>query len=237
MANSIVNLTVRHCGEGGRKASHPVDAAAHLYKGTCLSMKALAVTPSQALTFAEVGGTGDTITRAAGSWITDGFAIGDVITVTGTSSNNVTGAIANLSALVITFGTTDLAAETPAAGAVTIAADKSYGLVPLTTSTNGIGGHCIGVASMECDNSAGIDDAKRCGFETDRVFLMANGAGANAFTDTDPPGLIAYATDDHTASRGVQTYAMGFFRGLDSDGLVRVYITETLPAHMAALAS
>jgi hypothetical protein len=234
MANLTSNLTIRHCGEGGRRASHPCDAAAHLYAGGCLAMKPFAITPSQALTFAEVGGTGDTITRADGSWITDGLAVGDVITVSGTSSNNVTGAIASLSATVITMGTTDLAAETPAAGAVTVAADKLYGLVPLTTA---LGGHCIGVCTSEIDNSAGLDDAKRGWLETDRVFLMPNGSSTAAFADTDPPGMIVYASDDHTASRTVTSYAMGFFRGLDSDGLVRVYITASLPAHMAALAS
>jgi hypothetical protein len=35
------------------------------------------------LTFAEVGGTGDTITRTAGSFVTDGFQAGDYIRVTG----------------------------------------------------------------------------------------------------------------------------------------------------------
>jgi hypothetical protein len=68
---------------------------------------------SASLTFAEVGVTGDTITRAAGSFITDGFAVGDIITVAGSASNNVTGVIATLSALVITLDTTDLVAEGP----------------------------------------------------------------------------------------------------------------------------
>jgi hypothetical protein len=63
------------------------------------------------LTFAEVGGTGDTVTRNRGSWITDGFRVGDTATFAGTGSNNVAGAIAGLSALTLTFGTTDLAAE------------------------------------------------------------------------------------------------------------------------------
>lgn len=63
------------------------------------------------LTFAEVGASGDTITRSAGSFLDDGFAVGDVITVAGSVSNNVTGPIASLTDLVITFGTTDLAAE------------------------------------------------------------------------------------------------------------------------------
>lgn len=63
------------------------------------------------LTFAEVGATGDTITRSAGSWITDGFAVGDIFTVAGSISNNVTGPIAALSATVMTLGTTDLTPE------------------------------------------------------------------------------------------------------------------------------
>jgi hypothetical protein len=73
------------------------------------------MTGSPTLTFAEVGATGDTITRSAGSWITDGFAVGDTVTVAGSASNNVTGPIASLSATVITLGSTDLAAEGPVA--------------------------------------------------------------------------------------------------------------------------
>ncbi len=67
----------------------------------------------QTLTFAEVGGTGDTITRSAGSWIADGFKVGDKITISGSVSNNITTTqgIATLTATVITLGTDDLAAE------------------------------------------------------------------------------------------------------------------------------
>jgi len=69
------------------------------------------------VTFAEVGATGDTITRASGSFITDGFLAGDRITVTGSSSNNITDEkITNVSALVLTLDTGDLAAEGPVAG-------------------------------------------------------------------------------------------------------------------------
>jgi hypothetical protein len=78
-----------------------------------LSRIRVRLTGTATLTFAEVGGTGDTITRSTGSWITDGFAIGDVVTVAGSVSNNVTGPIAALTATVLTFGTTDLAAEGP----------------------------------------------------------------------------------------------------------------------------
>ena len=68
------------------------------------------------LTFAEVGVTGDTITRSAGSWLDDGFKVGDVITVKGSEFNDVTGPIAGLTDTVITLGTTDLVAEASVAG-------------------------------------------------------------------------------------------------------------------------
>ena len=81
------------------------------------------------LTFAEVGATGDTITRSAGSWITDGFAVGDVVTVAGSVSNNVTGRIAALTATVLTFDTTDLANEGPTVALGTITVAGSNGII------------------------------------------------------------------------------------------------------------
>jgi hypothetical protein len=76
---------------------------------------------SETVTFAEVGGTGDTITRATGSWTADGFAVGDIVTITGSASNNVTtDAITALSATVMTLGSTDLAAEVIAGHRLTI---------------------------------------------------------------------------------------------------------------------
>lgn len=89
------------------------------------------------LTFAEVGASGDTVTRATGSWIDDGFAIGDVVTFTGTTSNNVSGPITALTATVMTFGTSpDLVAE------VTSAA-KCVGSTPLTFAEVGATGDTI----------------------------------------------------------------------------------------------
>lgn len=84
-------------------------------KAPTMSKRRVAMTGAPQVVFAEVGATGDTITRATGSFITDGFAVGDVITVTGSVSNNVTGPIASLTATVITLGSTDLANETVAA--------------------------------------------------------------------------------------------------------------------------
>jgi len=79
------------------------------------------VVGSEELLFAEVGATGDTITRSTGSWTADGFAVGDIVTITGTASNNVTTtAIAALTSTVMTLGSTDLAAESIAGHRVTV---------------------------------------------------------------------------------------------------------------------
>jgi hypothetical protein len=63
----------------------------------------VAIVASEQVTFAAAG---HTITRAgplAGSWISDGFAIGQSVTITGTASNNLTLTITALSATVMTF--------------------------------------------------------------------------------------------------------------------------------------
>jgi|GEM_PF-1631462 len=82
------------------------------------------LTGSPALTFAEVGGTGDTITRSAGSYLTDGFRDGDYITVTGAVAsagvNNVSGAVATVAGSVLTMGSTDLAAEVLSSGGLIV---------------------------------------------------------------------------------------------------------------------
>jgi hypothetical protein len=83
-----------------------------------LSKPVARMTGSPSLTFAEVGATADTITRAAGSWLADGFVVGDTITITGSALNNITAVIASLSATVITLGTEDLAVEVTAAASI-----------------------------------------------------------------------------------------------------------------------
>jgi hypothetical protein len=53
------------------------------------------------------------ITRVGDSWITDGFNVGETVTITGTTSNNVTGAaITSVTATVLTLATTSLVDET-----------------------------------------------------------------------------------------------------------------------------
>ncbi|HEU5480421.1 MAG TPA: hypothetical protein VFU90_11335, partial [Candidatus Tumulicola sp.] len=73
-------------------------------------------TVNASLTFDSVG---HTITRSGGSWVTDGFAVGDVVSVTGSTSNNGSlGAITTLTATVMTFAA-GLVAETTSVATVT----------------------------------------------------------------------------------------------------------------------
>jgi hypothetical protein len=85
------------------------------------------ITGTPGLTFAEVGATGDTITRAGGgSFLADGFRAGDRITVSGTVSNNFTNAlITAVSATVLTLDTQDLTAEGIGSFSVTLAAGQT----------------------------------------------------------------------------------------------------------------
>lgn len=74
---------------------------------------------SETVTFAEVGATGDTITRASGGW-SRYITAGDIIVISGSASNDGTYEIASLSNTVLTMDTDDLAAETFNSGNLTI---------------------------------------------------------------------------------------------------------------------
>lgn len=112
-----------------------------------MSQVQVRMTGAPSLTFAEVGGTGDTITRATGSWVTDGFAVGQAIDVSGTASNNFTDAkITGVSATVLTLDTQDLAAEVTALATVTGSAGLTFAEVGGTgdTLTRAGGGSWLG---------------------------------------------------------------------------------------------
>jgi hypothetical protein len=77
------------------------------------NLTAIAMAGAPSLTF---DATNDTITRGAGSWAADGFAVGMTVRVHGSASNNVTGPITILTPTVLTLGTTSLANEGPVSG-------------------------------------------------------------------------------------------------------------------------
>lgn len=87
-----------------------------------MSKVAVRMTGAPALTFAEVGMTGDTITRATGSWLADGFVVGDTIVITGATAsagaNNITAVIDSLDATTITLDSEDLVDEVTSAASI-----------------------------------------------------------------------------------------------------------------------
>jgi len=106
-----------------------------------LPVAALGATQSRSVvtaTFAEAGATGDTITRAGGSWITDGFVTGDLIDVTGAdeSGNNIesVSTVTVTSAEVLTLDTDDLVDEVATAG-VTVVGHESLTFAAVTANT------------------------------------------------------------------------------------------------------
>ncbi len=88
------------------------------------------------ITFAEVGATGDTITRATGSFVSDGFAVGDYVRVTGSAlANNVSGKVTGVTATVLTLDTADVVNEGPVAG-IAITAEPLYTFAATTITRN-----------------------------------------------------------------------------------------------------
>jgi hypothetical protein len=80
------------------------------------SRESVSMTGAPTLTFANVVDA-DTITRSAGSWISDGFQVGDAIEVSGSASNNIYEIVAVVTETVLTFdAATTIVNEGPVAG-------------------------------------------------------------------------------------------------------------------------
>lgn len=140
------------------------------------------------VTFAEVGATGDTITRATGSFVTDGFVAGMAINVSGSASNNFTNAkITNVTATVLTLDTQDLVAEGPVAG-VTITG--SFGLTFAE----------VGATGDTITRSGGnwLDDGFAAG---DRITVAGTASNnfSNALVTTVTATVLTLDTQDLTA--------------------------------------
>lgn len=135
-----------------------------------LSRTTVAVTGAPTLTFAEVGATGDTITRSAGSFVSDGFVAGMFITISGTATNNVSGKITAVTTLVLTLDTADLAAEGPVAGAAIV------GSPSLTFAEVGATGDTI----TRAGGGSWLDD----GFRVGDLLTITGSVSNNVTTDT-----------------------------------------------------
>ncbi len=103
-----------------------------------------------------------------------------------------------------------------------VAQQTSDGLLVPASATGS--GRVIGKALQSIASAAA---AERCQIETDRIYLLANGSGANAFSEATQLGAPAYAFDDHTVydnSNGDTLKLAGYFYGMEADGRVRVLI-------------
>lgn len=169
-----------------------------------LSHVAAAMTGSPNITFAEVGGTGDTITRASGSFLTDGFTSGDTIRVTGAvvtgGANNVTCVPAVFAAGVLTLGSTDLVDEGPIAG-VSITSEPTLTFALNSSSPD----------TITRNRGSWLDDGFRVG---DIVTISGTSGGTN-----DKTGTITVLTAT------VMTFATGTLGADETIGSCSVTMT------------
>lgn len=127
---------------------------------TAIEPHSIRVVPG-ALTFET---TGDTVTRAAGSWLADGFAVGDVVTFSGTASNNAAHTIEVLTDTVLTV-VGNLVDEVASAGAVVVSQ------IGLAFSNSG--------ETVTRSRGSWLDDGFRVG---DVVTTDGTSGGTNDFT-------------------------------------------------------
>lgn len=158
---------------------------------------------SPTLTFAEVGATGDTVTRSAGSWITDGFAVGHIVTIAGSVSNNVTGRIAALTATVLTFDTTDLVAEGPVSNC-TVVGSPNYTFAEVGVSADTV---TRSAGSFVTEGFAVGDTVKVTGTASNNVQGVLTAVSATVLT-FDTTDLAAEEIASHLVTiEKVQTHA------------------------------
>jgi hypothetical protein len=109
-------------------------------------------------------------------------------------------------------------------------------LVPGSTASSG---PAVGVSKHEQDNTSGSDGAKRCEFETDRVFLFANGTAGDACSEATMLGSPLFMIDDHTVADNDNSGARqraGYFMGMEPDGKVRVLVVAATLSGVAPVA-
>lgn len=97
-------------------------------------------------------------------------------------------------------------------------------------ATTSAAGAAIGVAMHDILGGAS-DGTKRVEVLTDQEFLFT--AGSAAPTDATPKGSLLFLEDDHTVGTGglgATQQIAGRFRGIEDDGLIRVFVSPDLEA-------
>lgn len=83
------------------------------------------ITAETALTFVDGGSGEDQLLRTSGSWLSDGYRVGDSFTITGSNLNNVTATITAVTESTINVVTATFAAEVIGANTVTMVAGQT----------------------------------------------------------------------------------------------------------------
>ena len=146
----------------------------------------------------ETGGV-DTFTRDAGSWITDGFVVGQTVTVTGSASNNSDFTITILTTLVMTVteAVTDEASQTDLV--MTAPGILPAGLVAATDYW----------VRRTGDNTYTLFTTKAAALDAQGIAedITSTGAGAHRFGALGEP--VAIVTDDGAGDTDSFTAASG----------------------------
>jgi hypothetical protein len=127
-------ITVSGASEAGNNGSWKLSAADTLIitldvagaLTTDVDASGVSIWTTMGLEFVDGGGGDDTLVRGRGSWIDEGFEVGDIFTVVGTVSNDGDYPITDLTADTITVATGSFVAEEISSWGVTITASVLY---------------------------------------------------------------------------------------------------------------
>ncbi len=162
--------------------------------------------PPGTLTFA----TGpDTITRTTGSWVTDGFTVGDEVEIQGTDLNNAEGkaerrTVSDISATVLTFSGTGFSAESLSAGESALAVIKA---VRSPVFPGRLAGGDPGPALTET-SAGGTGSAAPAGADWTLDFLTGTSAISNAVDGADATSAVLKAEVDDTLAELANNIAL-----------------------------
>jgi hypothetical protein len=103
-----------------------------------------------------------------------------------------------------------------------------------------LSGPAIGVAAHGANNTGGAIGDKEITVADHRTFIFNNGLTTDAFSAASLIGAPAYILDDNTVADNdgsATLFLGGFFRGMEPDGRVRVYVDAVLNKMFVDLAA
>ena len=177
----------------------------------------------------------DTFTRDAGSWVVDGFRVGDTITVTGSASNNSTFVITVLTDLVLTTSgsvvaessQTDLVITSPGDEVITLAnvkanslltGDGPFQVASIGAALTGTPGVVIATDTDDFTRDAGswIDD----GFVVGQTVTVTGSASNNSAFTVSAVVALTLTVEENLTDEGSQTDLVMTAPGVLPAGLV-----------------